>query len=102
MTTYADLTDAQKDALRQFAGDANALVEEASDPSSPLNGLFDWTGDGADDDAARLEIAEGLIAESNKPAGGDDDDKAAAAVEGDNGDTENEAAPSGDDDKTAA
>lgn len=92
MTT--ELTDAQKEALRQFAGDSDALLEEASDPSSPLHALFDWTSDDEEAEGARREIAESLIADSNKPAGGDDDEAAAAATKG-------EAAPAGDDDEAA-
>lgn len=82
MTT--ELTAAQKEAIKEYADDPDALLEEASDPGSPLNGLFNWEGDDDDAEAARLEIAEALIRDNKAaPAGGDDDDKAAAAVEGD-------------------
>lgn len=75
-----NLSDEQTAALKEFGGDAEALVEEASDPSSPLHDLFNW--DDATAAGARLERAEQLLGAvtADAPAGGEDDEAASAAA----------------------
>lgn len=62
--TITEFTEEQKNLVRQFDGDIEGLVAAASEMSSPLHDLFDWSGtDLAAADQRRVR-AEELLAEA--------------------------------------
>jgi hypothetical protein len=110
----ADITAEQYNLIRQFDGDTEGLVAAASEVSSPLHDLFDWSStDLAGSDNRRVSAdaliakalaqpdapvadtshegadpvpdPDGVVSEEGEPATTEGDDAGSAAVEGESG-----------------